>query len=230
MNYLELAQKLRRKCRVAGRGPLSVSNQTEEYNRLLDWVNEAWTIVQRKHEQDWLFMRASCTANTVNGQAAYGATEFGVNDIGRFALNFATGDTFRVYSTAQGMASETFMDVIDYDDWRDRFLIGSLRTSYMRPDSVAIGPDGKLYLGPIPSGGWTITGDYYRAVSEMVAGSDTPSLPAQYHMAIVYRAMMLYGVSEAAAEVYTDGQNAFDQIMREIERTQLPRIRLAGSL
>jgi hypothetical protein len=42
--------------------------------------------------------------------------------------------------------------------------------------------------------------------------------------------MMLYGVSEAAAEVYTDGQNRFDQIMREIERTQLPRMRLAGAL
>jgi hypothetical protein len=92
---------------------------------------------------------------------------------------------------------------------------------------VAVGPDGKLYCGPIPSAGWTIGGDYIRVPTEMVQATDVPSLPAQYHMAIVYRAMMLYGVSEAAAEVYQDGQNSFDTLMREIERTQLPPMRLA---
>jgi hypothetical protein len=230
VNFLQLCQRARRKCRMAGTGPTALTGQTEEYNRLIDWVNEAWMIIQRKHEQDWLFMRATCSAPTVNGQAAYGATEFGVTDLGRFALNFETGDTFRVYSTSQGIASETFMEVIDYDDWRDTFLIGALRSAYMRPDKVAVGPDGKLYCGPIPSAGWTITGDYYRACAEMVNTGDIPSLPVQYHMAIVYRAMMLYGASEAAEEVYVDGQNGFDQLMREIERTQLPRMRLAGSL
>jgi hypothetical protein len=230
MNFLALCQRLRRKCRVAGSGPTAVTAQSEEYSRLVDWVNEAWMLIQRKHEQDWLFMRASCSANTINGQANYGAGEFNLTDLGRFAVNYANGDTFRVYSTSGGIASETFMEVIDYDDWRDRFLIGALRSSYMRPDTVAIGPDGSLYCGPIPSAGWTIVGDYYRAPSEMVAANDTPSLPSQYHMAIVYRAMMLYGASEAAQEVYVEGENSFDQIMREIERTQLPRIRLAGSL
>jgi hypothetical protein len=230
MNYLQLAQRTRRKCRIAGTGPTAVANQSEEYSRVLDWVNEAWMIIQRKHETAWLFMRASCSAPTINGQAAYGASEFNLTDLGRFVLNYETGDTFRVYNTAQGQASETFMDVVDYDSWRDTYLIGALRTSYQRPDTVAVGPDGKLYCGPIPSGGWTIGGDYIRVPTEMVQATDVPSLPAQYHMAIVYRAMMLYGVSEAAAEVYQDGQNAFDTVMREIERTQLPPMRLAGAL
>jgi hypothetical protein len=230
MNFLQLAQRTRRKCRIAGTGPTAVTGQTEEYSRVLDWVNEAWMIIQRKHEEAWLFMRANCSAQTVNGQAAYGAAEFNLTDLGRFALNYANGDSFRVYNTAQGVASETFMDVIDYDDWRDTYQIGALRNAFMRPSSVAVGPDGKLYCGPITSAGWTIIGEYYRLPSEMAAAGDIPSLPAQYHMAIVYRAMMLYGVSEAAAEVYQDGQNAFDTIMREIERTQLPPMRLAGAL
>lgn len=230
MNFLQLAQRLRRKCRVSGSGPTDVTGQTEEYARLLDWVNEAWMMIQRKHEQDWFFMRATCSAPTINGQASYGATEFNLTDLGRFALNYESGDTFRVYSTATGTASETLMDVIDYDDWRDTYLLGSLRTSFQRPGCVASGPDERLYCGPIPSDGWTITGEYFRVASEMAAAGDTPSLPARYHMAIVYRAMMLYGVSEAAQEVYADGQNAFDMIMREIERTQLPRIRLGGPL
>lgn len=229
LNFLTLCQRLRRKCRVAGSGPTSVTNNTEEYARLVDFTNEAWMLIQRKHERDWFFMRAPCSVDTIQGQAAYGAAEFGLTDLGQFVLNYETGDTFRIYPTGQ-IAGETFMDPIDYDDWRDTYDIGSMRTAYQRPDSVAQGPDGLLYLGPIPSAGWTITGEYIRIPSEMSNANDIPSLPAQYHMAIVYRAMMLYGVSEAAQEVYVDGKNSFDQIMREIEATQLPRIRMAGAL
>jgi hypothetical protein len=239
VNFLQLVQRLRRKCRVAGSGPTALTGQNEEYNRLIDWTNEAWMKIQRRHETQWSFMRAICSAATINGQAAYGNTEFGVTDIGQFVLNYATDDTFRCYQTAAGPASEQFLEVIDYDEWRDRYLFGALRTSYQRPTCVAVGPDEKLYLGPIPTAGWTITGDYIRAPSEMVVASDVPgvvngvgarSLPSRYDMAIVYRAMMLYGVSEAAAEVYQDGQADFTAIITEIERTQLPRIRLGGPL
>lgn len=230
MNFLQLVQRLRRKCRVAGSGPTSLTGQNEEYNRLIDWTNEAWMKIQRLHEEQWKFMRASCSAVTVNGQAAYGNTEFGVTDIGQFVLNYETGDTFRCYQTAAGPASEQFLEVIDYDEWRNRYLFGALRTSYQRPTCVAVGPDEKLYLGPIPTAGWTITGDYIRMPSEMAVAADIPSLPTRYHMAIVYRAMMLYGVSEAAPEVYQDGQADFNAIITEMERTQLPRIRLGGPL
>lgn len=230
MNFLQLAQRLRRKCRVAGSGPTSVTGQNEEYSRLIDWIQESWMEIQMLHEQHWLFMRASCSAATINGQAAYGPTEFGITDLGRFVLDYENGDTFRCYNTAQGVTSETFMSVIDYDDWRDRFLFGALRNAFLRPDSVAVGPDGKLYCGPIPSAGWTITGDYIRVPTELVATTDVPTLPVQYHMAIIYKAMMLYGASEAAEEVYVDGKNRFDPMLRRIERTQLPRVRLAGAL
>jgi hypothetical protein len=143
-----------------------VTGQTEEYSRVLDWVNEAWMIIQRKHERHWLFMRATAgqhrqRASTPTAPPSSASRTWAVR------LNFETGDTFRVYNTAQGIASETFMDVIDYDDWRDRYLIGALRTRTSARQRGR-GPDGKLYLGPIPSAGWTVTGEYYRAPTEMV--------------------------------------------------------------
>jgi hypothetical protein len=77
MNFLQLAQRTRRKCRIAGTGPTAVTNQSEEYSRVLDWVNEAWMIIQRKHEtcSGRVALHAGelqRAEETINGQAAYG--------------------------------------------------------------------------------------------------------------------------------------------------------------
>lgn len=313
MDYLALAQKLRRKCRVAGSGPSAVTGQNEEYNRLLDWINEAWLEIQNMR-QDWQFMRASCWAPTVNGQSSYSATtDFGLTDFGQWVLDYDNGDTFRNYAnptptisiatpgvlslTAHGLPAgqrvrlstsgalptgfsagtdyyvvspatdslqlaltvggtpintsgtqsgthylsagysaysgfrgETPMGVRDYDEYRDAWLFGAQRTTYTRPMIVAKAPDNTLVTGPVAAVGYTLVGDYFRIPSEMVAATDTPSLPSQYHWAIIYKAMMKYGASEAAPEVYDDGEQSFRQIIRTIIQTEARRPRLAGAL
>ena len=310
MNYLELAQRLRRKCRVAGSGPSGLTGQNEEYSRLLDFVNEAWMEIQRARD-DWNFMRASACCQTVAGQTTYSDSDFGITDLGYWALDFSNGDTFRnyanpgvtittgspgtitlaghglndgeavqfyatgalpteistgtryyvinkttdtlqistyggtamalsgspsgVYMSSSGKAfsgarSEIFMNVWSYDDWRDTYLYGAMRSAYTRPIVVAKVPDNTLACGPITSAGYTLVGDYYRVPSEMTAATDEPSLPEQFHMAIVYKAMMYYGASEAAPEVYDDGAAQYKAILAQILRTQTRPMRLAGAL
>lgn len=313
MNYLELAQKLRRKCRVAGSGPSAITGQNEEYNRLLDWINESWLELQNMR-QDWQFMRGSAWCPTINGQSSYNATtDFGLTDFGQWALDYENEDTFRNYSnpaptisiaspgvlslTAHGLPagqrvklttdgalptgftagtsyyvvspttdtlqlaatvggtpintsgtqsgthylsagysafsgfrSEVPMGLRDYDSWRDGWLFGAQRTTYTRPMIIAKAPDNNIVTGPIAAVGYTLVGDYYRIPSEMVASTDTPTLPSQFHWAIIYLAMMKYGASEAAPEVYDDGQLSFSNLLRTIIRTQARRPRLAGAL
>lgn len=230
MNYLQLAQRLRRKCRVIGSGPSAVTGQSEEYQRLLDFINEAWMIIQRKHK-DWRWMRKSASCATVQGQPTYSpTTDFSLTDFGYWALDYRQDDTFRNYVTATGLSSEIFMSVVDYDDWRNRYLFGALRTSYSRPIEIALAPNNALAAGPIPVAGYTIVGDYYSVPSEMSAAGDTPGMPSQFHMAIIYRAMMLYGAGESAPEVYDDGESNFKTIMAQLELDQLRRMTLGGSL
>lgn len=230
MNYLQLAQKVREKCRIIGSGPTAVTNQSAEYTRVLNWVNEAWLEIQRRHE-DWRWMRASATAVTVNTQYAYSPTaDFNLTDFGNWALDYANGDTFRNYVTSVGPQSEVFMPVIDYDRWRDVYLYGANRYAYSRPIEIALAPDRSLVVGPVPVDGYTLIGDYYKIPTELSAATDEPGMPSQYHWAIVYKAMMFYGISEAAPEVYDEGRMQFDQIIRQLERTQLRRMAFAGAL
>lgn len=235
--FLELAQRVRQECRVSGSGPTDVTGQVAEYQRLLSWVQEAWREIQRGNPA-WRFMRRSATCPTVNAQATYPASAFAdsltgaaiTNTWGRWALDYDSGDTFRNYVTSAGLVSEVPMFPIDYDVWRDTYQFGATRTTYSRPTSLALAPDGSLALGPVPAAGYTLVGDYYTKPVLLTAATDTPACPEEFHMAIVYKAMTYYGVSEAAPEIYDFGAQQFQRIFADLTRHQAPRFRLAGAL
>jgi hypothetical protein len=309
--YLQLANELRRRCRVSGGDMVAVTSQNEERTRLLRFINRAWMVIQRMHT-DWQFLRASCACPTVAGQYSYSATtDFGLTDFGYWAVDYEDGNTFRNYinpavtidiasgtvtladhrlsngaivklytdgalptgytagtsyyvvnktddtfqlsatsggaaitlsgtqsgthtassndtSAFVGFLTEQFLGVMDYDDWRNLYLLGSQRSNAQRPVSVAVGPANTLMVGPVTAAGYTLVGDYYKVPTELSAVTDTPSLPSQFHDAIVSRAMMMFGVSESAPEIYDEGKEEFDVILREIEATQLPQLRVGG--
>lgn len=224
LTFLTLAQRLRRKCRISGTGPTDVTGQSEEYSRVLDWTNEAYMKILRAR-RDWSFLRASASCPTVAGQVSYSpSADFKLTDFGNWALDYAAGDTFRAYNTAAGIGSEIRLQPIPYDDWRDVYQIGVMRSTFAQPVEIAQAPDFALCTGPIAAAGYTLVGDYYRVPAEMVNASDQPVFEDQFRMAIVYGGMILYGISEAAPEVMDEGAQGLDIVMRQMERRYLPRI------
>lgn len=225
MNFVQLVGRLKRKCRVSGVAPTTLQNvQVEEVARLVDWVNEAWMDIQLRRP-DWNWMRTSAPFTTVAGQAVYPLAQIGVADFGNWDEK-----TFRCYDTSAGLNSEMQMDQMGYDAWRNAYYIGALRQTQSRPMVMAVAPDLSICLGPVPAVGYTVTGDYFRVATELAADADTPVLPSQFHMAIIYRAMMYYGTSEAAPEVYDEGQMEFNKMMGRIALQQLPEIELGAAL
>jgi hypothetical protein len=226
MNYLALVGRLRRKCRIAGGNPTSLANQSEEINRLADWINEAWMEIQLI-KGDWEWMRGTFSFPTVNGKLTYTATEAGI-PAGTFA-NWRR-DTLRNHNTATGTTSEIIMSYRTYDEWRNMYNFGANRNVFTRPTEYAFTPDKQLAMGPIAAAGYTVTGEYFTVAKELTAESEEPSMPSQFHMAIVYKAMMFYGASEAAAEVYQEGENQFNLFKNMLVLDRLPEIRMPGAL
>lgn len=227
MNFLQLCQRARIEFGATGTdlSPVTVVNQTGEMRRIVNWINAAWMDIQTAH-QDWQWLRTSCNFPTVAGQALYApTTDIGLTDFGMWAR-----DAFRCYDTAAGIKSEMFLGYLDYENWRDSYQYGAFRSVQTRPMVITVSPAKELGLGPVPAAGYTILGDYFKAPSEMVADADIPALPAQYHMAIVYRAMMFYGRFEAAGEVYQAGELEFTKMMRRMTADRMPEIRMGGTL
>jgi len=70
MTFLELTKKLRFHCGVSGIGPSSVIDQTGDYERLVDWIRDAWTEIQNTPGY-WRFMWKEDNFNTVAGTMDY---------------------------------------------------------------------------------------------------------------------------------------------------------------
>lgn len=224
MNFLQLVQRVQLECGVSGAAPATVVGQPAEINRLVKWVNSSWIDIQNER-QDWEWMRGSCSFVTIAAQATYTPVQCGITDFGAWDK-----DSFRNYETAAGSGSEIFMDYIDYETWRDTYQFGSMRTSYSRPMDISITPLKALALGQVPTAGYTIVGDYFKIPSELALDADIPAIPTQYHMAIVYGAMLSYGGYEAASEVYQRAEIGYKKIMRRLRNDQLPDVTFAGAL
>ena len=233
MNFLSITQRLWLEAGASGvsPGPSTTVNQTGEFARLVTWVNSAWNEIQ-SHHPDWGWLRNSASFATVDSQGAY-ELGTGAGTVGVAVANFGmwVPGTTRNYITATGLPSEVFMgDDISYDEWRDQYFYGALRTSPTRPMVAAVSPTKALCLGPVALAGYTITRDYFAAPTAMVADADVPALPAQFHEVIMWRALMLYGGFEGAADAYDRGKENHDKLMARLEADRLPGVQTAGPL
>ena len=227
MNFLSLVQRACAEAGASGVGPATTMNQRGEYSRFVNWVNDAWLDIQSKH-QDWGWLRVSPGVSFVPASlqftttpAAAGAVNFGMWD----------RDTFRNYNTSFGIKSEVTMAYLDYDLWRDTYLIGALRNSPTRPIEASISPvDKSICLGPAPDGTFTVTADYFQAPSYMVNDTDIPAMPAQFHMAIVWSALIMYGGYEGAPDAVQRGQTMLRSFMRKMEKDRLPELTTCAAL
>ncbi|MGH8595396.1 MAG: hypothetical protein ACREXT_01915, partial [Gammaproteobacteria bacterium] len=177
---------------------------------------------------DWTFMRVSPGVSfaTIADQMLYTPLQTG---IASGVLNGWMRHTFRSYHTATGLLSEIFMEYWDYDDWRDCYQIGALRTARVNPTVMTIAPN--LSIGiPCPLAGYTITGDYHSAPVSFAADADKPSLPVEFRMMIVGYAMMAYAQFESASEVYAQGKQYYDPLLSRLEGSRLREIRAVGAL
>lgn len=222
MNYLELCQRVRLEAGVSGTGPASVTGQTGEMARIVSWVATSYDDIQRSRLWDWL--RASFTFTTTPNDHDYSYTDAGI------ASRFASWDvqSFRIYKNSVGVNDEIELPFVRYPDYRSVYLTGPQVAG--RPAEFSVSPDHKLLLGPLPDDAYVVTGEYVKAPQTLSADADIPEMPEQFHMMIVYRALMKYARFEAAGEIYQDAEREYLALKRQLEYNQMPMIEWADPL
>jgi hypothetical protein len=220
MNFLEGVKRLRQEAGVSGTGPTTVVSQTGEMKRLVDWYNTAWLDVQTDMP-DYNWMRGSFTLTLSSGDPEYTPADASLTDHRSWVR-----DSLKVYLTS--VADEVELEYVSYAEFRPLYMVGSVSTG--QPFCYTVKPDKTLRFYPTPNAAYTVTGEYQKTASEMTADADEPGLPAEYHMAIVYRALMKYGRYEAAPEVYDDAKAEYKRMTTAIKMDQLPDICMGGPL
>lgn len=205
-----------------------MSGQTGEMERLVNWINDAWMDIALLYS-DWKFLLRDVSFALVAGQRSYpyASAPASITDFGSWKK---TPRTWRRYLTAQP-ASENFLQVATYGDFKDYYEFGSRRTETGDPIVISFSPTDALLVGPTPNAtGYTLVGEYYARPTDLVVDGDTPNIPTEYHRAIVYRAMMYYGAFEAAPEVFQRGQSQYSAMLSKLTYDQRPSFEMAEPL
>lgn len=221
--FLQLCQLTREKCGISGSGPTSVTGQSGEMARIVNWVQEAWIELQNRN-RDWDWMRSEfCFATEANRQD-YAPSAASLTDFSRWH-----GDTLRSYKGTYGIGDQQWMAEWGYTSFRDTYMYATQATG--RPTVFAVrARDKALLLGSIPNDVYEIRGEYQKAARPFLAGTDIPSIPEEFHMLIVYGAMKKYAFYENAPEVAVFADGAYNSMLNHLLMNQAPAFTLGCPL
>lgn len=221
--FLQLCQLTREKCGISGTGPALVTGQTGEMGRIVNWVQEAWIELQNRN-RDWDWMRAEFCLTTTALRQDYAPSEASLTDFSRWHV-----DTLRAYRADLGVADQQWLVAWDYQTFRDTYMFAQQTSG--RPTVFAIrARDKALLFGSIPDDAYEIRGEYQKAARPFLSGSEKPSLPEEFHMLIVYGAMLKYAYYENAPEVAQSAQLMYGSMLNHLMMNQAPEYSLGECL
>lgn len=197
--FLQLCQQTRREAGLPGAGPTAVTSQTGMYEKIVGWVQSAYSEVLRI--EVWSFLWARATTTLVNGQALY-ATLPGITDLGRI-WRYSVKDT-----TSAGSPRLRFVD-FDYID--------GLPAQSGAPRYFARRPDAALVFWPTPDAAYVLQLDYQREGHQLTVNGDTPLIPdAQLHEVIAFKALQHYALHDENQAAMAHGERVFWQRITEM--------------
>lgn len=208
--FLQLCQRTRQECGIAGDGPSAVTNQTGMYGKIVNWVVAAHEEIQLRHP-NWRFDWAQYSG-VLAAQESHDPTD----DFSISARSFDFEGAY-IYATASGATARQPLSYRPYSEYRDLRI--SAQTG--QPLYVTEAPNKSLMFYPIPTGAQTVVLDYWQKPEVLAANSDTPRIPDQYQMAIVWRAVMFYCGHDEASDLFRSAKFNFDRIMSRMEDTEL---------
>lgn len=227
LTFLQLCSRLRQEVGISGAGPIAVTGQTGELKRIVDWVLGAYEEIQNKHK-NWKFLQNEFSFNTVSGTQAYALTDAALATMTELAT--WKRDDVRIYLTATGTSDETRLRYCPWENFKATYLFGASRATTGKPTHFSIKPDKSIVFWPKPDAIYTCVGEYFKRAQTMTANADEPLLPDEYHMLIVWQAIVTYAVYTASPEVYAGAKEKVALYMPKLELDQLPPLIMAGPL
>ena len=212
MNFLELAQAVRRECGIQGSGPSAVTSQSGLMARVVKWVSDADLYIQTLHP-DWEFLWKEFTASTTAGSSEITKPDdFGTWDIEAFGIN-------------RGTTNGRSLTVTSYQEWRSNY---NLKTN-TEPYSLCILPNNNLELSMPADASDTLYGCYWKTPTVLSGNTAEPLYPSRFHRAIVAKAKMWFFEDIESNDQWQQAEKEFNEWLIKLESFALPN-QVQGSL
>jgi hypothetical protein len=217
-NFVELCQRVRQECGVAGEGPTTTIGQIGVLKKIVDRTARAWVDIQTTRPY-WNFLRRKLSFPLIVAQPTYvisAATPagFGLTTMDKFDVEASF-----IYLTST--SDETQLEWIDFQQFRTKYR--TLESG--RPTRLYMGPLGIVGFNRSPDAAYTITLEYWKTPELLVNPTDIPALPAQYVDVIVWKSVMMFAGNEMAPDLYTYAKQQYDRqyLQLVLDQTDAPQ-------
>lgn len=228
MNYLDLVNRTKREAGRSGDDLATLVGAAGDDLLLVRWVAEAWAKVQRL-SYEWRWMRAAALVSVVPDQV----TQDPAVDLIVQPADVAAMTDFRAFWPESNEYRATILDpatpedegelrYIDYPKFRRLFIVGTHTAA--KPTCWSISPDNKMLLGPKPDIAYHVRFDYRSAPTALALDADEPTMPQEFHMLIVWEALMSLASFDNAGEVYTRARDEYMSLETSLMLEQAPQI------
>lgn len=220
--FLQLCQKVRKECGIAGTGPSSVLNQLGEIDRVVTWVSTAWNDIQDLHTE-WRWLWTSTSQALIAGGRIYDPTaDWGLS------VHEWDYDSVKLYRTSTGIGDERFLIFMPWDEFKQYYGWGNV--TIQKPTVFTKRPDDKIMFNFQLDDSYTLHADYWATPSVLVNNTDVPAMPARFHDVIVWKACIYYAEYEEAGITLASMMRRYKAMLAKLERIELPLLQLGGPL
>lgn len=218
--FLQLVNDVERESGTVNQAAMlsTVVGATGRQKKMVEWTRQAWEMIQR--ERQWHFRRKAFSHALTIGQMVYTSTNLTIADFDGWVPATRRFQPFSLYDPAIGRVDEGVLRVIDYRTWLSMYDRGV--PQQQRPTLAALTWSREVAVGAPPDKAYVLRGWYQRAIQRLgynVDGSvmsspdaDVPYLPADYHQAIVWKALMLLGEDDEAGFEVASSRSTFAAI------------------
>lgn len=216
MDYLTLVKKTWLKCGLTGAGPASVVSQVSMPGRIVGFVDEAYAHIQGQHT-NWKFLwkKKSGSALTI-GDSYYLPSDLGAADCAVLS---------RVLIQVSG--KWTPLEIVRDEARAPEF--DNVVSNNGRPTKLYIKPNGAWQFDVPPDLAYPLIIEYYRTADTLTVNASVPIFPADYHSAIIARAVMYYAQYDEDQTLERASAATFSQMLYRLECNQLPLLTFAAS-
>ena len=206
MTFLEIVLALAKKAGIPSDTITDVATETGEADRVVDWVRDVWSDIQTLQNGEWKFLHSEYTKSTVASTQDY---EFLTADsIQSFDL-----DSFYYYLTADGSNTRRKLRYVEYKDFKNQYTDFTTENT---PSAITVTPTNSLRLYPIPDAVYTIEADAFSVPQQLAVNADVPIVPSNFHMMIVWKALIDYAGYEEAGAIFSHAAMRFDELYNQL--------------
>ena len=226
MNYIALVNRTKQEAGRSGGNLATVVGAAGDDLMLCNWVAAAWANIQRL-TLAWRWMRAGVLASVVPGKNEQDpAVDMLIQPAGLLPITDcrgfypATEEYQPTILDPANPAGETALWMVDYPRFRAMYTVGVHTAA--KPRHWSISPTNKLLLGPKPDIAYHVRFDYRAAPSVLTMDANIPGMPEEFHLAIVFGALMSLASFDNAPEVYVRAKNEYRELIAQLYADQGP--------